>query len=247
MRVGLLVVVLAHSGIGILVPYLIAARATSDNHAYVLALLFWTIGDDIVLTVSSRFGLQEPLDVYTRHGDRLRQRFSAQKCVVLRWGSLGGRTEREPVTLQRKDIPFAHSYRYLGIQLSTGPHYIWRTMRTGALSASRHMRVFGEAVKQGGKVGPRSSQDDPERGGSGKRRATASRASFEAREGVAKLSVEVRTWILGEKRWAHQTQKCLLYTGAATRWTRRVRVLSTKYGVATVGDRQAGGDEHGME
>uniref|UniRef100_A0A6B0USP0 Putative tick transposon n=1 Tax=Ixodes ricinus TaxID=34613 RepID=A0A6B0USP0_IXORI len=74
--------------------------------------------DDIVLTASWRLGLQELLDKCARHGDRLGLRFSAQKCAVLRWGSLGGRTESEPVTLQGKNIPFVSAHRYLGVKLS---------------------------------------------------------------------------------------------------------------------------------
>lgn len=56
-------------------------------------------------------------------------------------------------------------------------------------------------------------------------------SSFEAREAVAKLGFEIRSWALGGDRWVHRVQMCMLYTGATSQWNRRTRALATKYEV----------------
>ncbi|KAG0419394.1 hypothetical protein HPB47_004139 [Ixodes persulcatus] len=142
-------------------------------------------------------------------------RFSAQKCAVLRWGCLGGRTESEPVTLLGKDIPFL--YHRLGVQLSTGPDCLAgyeHRVREKALRGQRVLKAFGRptewrlALLAHGTPPNEAVQGDVEW------------SSFEAPEAVTKKSFEVRARTLGEERQVHRTQKCPLYTGAATRWTR---------------------------
>ncbi|KAH9371013.1 hypothetical protein HPB48_017002 [Haemaphysalis longicornis] len=56
-------------------------------------------------------------------------------------------------------------------------------------------------------------------------------SSFAAREATAKLSFEMRAWTLGETNWVYRVRRSLLFTARSTRWTKRVRALSEKYGV----------------
>lgn len=41
----------------------------------------------------------------------------------------------------------------------------------------------------------------------------------------------MRAWSLGRERWVHRVRRYLLFTGRATRWTRRLGRLSSKYEV----------------
>uniref|UniRef100_A0A023FFT7 Putative outcast ele5 orf2-h 1e-60-j 4 n=1 Tax=Amblyomma cajennense TaxID=34607 RepID=A0A023FFT7_AMBCJ len=56
-------------------------------------------------------------------------------------------------------------------------------------------------------------------------------SAFEAREAVAKLGFEIRSWALGQERWVNRVRRCLLYSSLSTRWVKRVRGLATKFEV----------------
>ncbi|KAG0414752.1 hypothetical protein HPB47_008081 [Ixodes persulcatus] len=206
--------------------------------------------DDIVLTASSRPGLQKLLDTCTRHGDRLGLR-------------LRGRTESEPVTLAREEqsdrvrisLPGNYLAEYdqgvrekaLRGQRVLKAKALWsfnrlevirglwkavtvpgRTFANAVLCSSAATREYLERrQREVGRLALGAHGTTPNEAVQG----DVGWSSFEAREAVAKLSFEVRAWDLGQERWVHKMQRCLLYTGAATRWTRRVCVLSNKYGV----------------
>lgn len=98
--------------------------------------------DDIVLTAGSPSDLQRLLHICSKHAELLGLRFGTQKCAVLRWGNTGTLPDGDALTVQGKPIPFATTYRYLGVDLTTEPDYLAAHERKLRGKALRNQNVL---------------------------------------------------------------------------------------------------------